>query len=164
MVKNKESLSSRERVQKALNHQIPDRVPIDLGGFQTGIHKKAYEHLIAFLGIKDEIQMLDPVQQLAVPCEELLQKFHVDTRYVVAHGPDSFKGGIELNKRDGRWWHDLTDEFGVVWSMPDDEQLFMDISVHPLKEASLRQIVDYPWPDGNDRSRFTGVRLSLIHI
>ena len=38
----KETMTPRERVTKALNHQIPDRIPIDLGGFQTGIHKKAY--------------------------------------------------------------------------------------------------------------------------
>ena len=37
----KETMTSRERVHAALNFQIPDRVPLDLGGFQTGIHKKA---------------------------------------------------------------------------------------------------------------------------
>ena len=34
----KETMTPRERVNKALNHEIPDRVPIDLGGNQTGIH------------------------------------------------------------------------------------------------------------------------------
>jgi uroporphyrinogen decarboxylase len=87
-------MTSRERVLKALNHQVPDRIPIDLGGFQTGIHRLAYIDLIKHLGIRDEVSILDPVQQLAKPCEEVLQRFHVDFRYVVAHGPDSFKGGI----------------------------------------------------------------------
>ena len=114
----KETMTSRERVLKALNHQIPDRVPIDFGGFQTGIHKRAYAELLDFLGIKDEITILDPVQQLAKPCEEILERFRVDIRYVCAHGPDSFKGGIEQNTRNGKLWHDLKDEFGVVWSMP----------------------------------------------
>ena len=36
-----ETMTPRERVLKALNHQIPDRVPIDLGGNQTGIHRNA---------------------------------------------------------------------------------------------------------------------------
>ena len=124
---NEETMTSRQRVQKALNHEIPDRVPIDLGGFQTGIHRKAYAELIAHLGIEDEIAILDPVQQLAVPCEELLERIGVDIRYLCAHGPDSFQGAIEQNERDGKLWHDLTDEFGVVWSMPDDQQLYMDI-------------------------------------
>ena len=73
----------------------------------------------------DEITILDPVQQLATPCEEVLQRLRVDTRYICAHGPDSFKGAIERNTRDGRDWHDLKDEFGVIWSMPDDQQHFI---------------------------------------
>ena len=90
------------------SRQGPDR----LGGFQTGIHKKAYENLLAFLGIEDKARILDPVQQLAIPCEQVLERFHVDIGYVVAHGPASFEGGIEQNIRQGRLWHDLRDEFG----------------------------------------------------
>jgi uroporphyrinogen decarboxylase len=40
-----ETLSSRERVEKALEHEEPDRVPMDLGGFQSGITVLAYEKL-----------------------------------------------------------------------------------------------------------------------
>jgi uroporphyrinogen decarboxylase len=157
-------MTSRERVIKALNHEIPDRVPIDLGGFQTGIHKRAYAELLVHLGITDEITVLDPVQQLAKPCEEVLERFNVDIRYVCAHGPDSFKGGIEQNIRDGKLWHDLKDEFGVVWSMPDDQQLYMDISHHPLANATLDDIADYPFPDGSDLTRFTGVRQQALKL
>jgi uroporphyrinogen decarboxylase len=160
----KETMTSRQRVLKALNHQIPDRVPIDLGGFQTGIHKKAYVELLDYLGINDEPTIMDPVQQLARPCEELLERFHVDIRYVCAHGPDSFKGGVEQNIRDGRLWHDLKDEFGVVWSMPDDQQLYMDISHHPLADATFKDIADYPFPDGGDPTRFTGVRERALEL
>ena len=160
----KETMISRQRVLKALNHQIPDRVPIDLGGFQTGIHKGAYIELLDYLGIDDELTIMDPVQQLAKPCEELLERFHVDIRYVCAHGPDSFKGGIEQNTRHGRLWHDLKDEFGVVWSMPDDQQLYMDISNHPLADAIIKDIADYPFPDGGDPTRFTGVREKALEL
>jgi uroporphyrinogen decarboxylase len=166
----KETMTPRQRLLKTLNHQIPDRVPIDLGGFQTGIHKKAYIELLDYLGIEDDVTILDPVQQLAKPCEELLERFHVDIRYICAHGPDSFKGGIEQNMRQGKLWHDLKDEFGVVWSMPQGEaldrirpdfvgqQLYMDISHHPLADATIKDIADYPFPDGGDPTRFTGVR------
>ncbi|MBX7260010.1 MAG: methyltransferase, partial [Candidatus Hydrogenedentes bacterium] len=65
-------MTSRERVLAALNHEIPDRVPIDLGGFQTGIHKIAYQRLLEHLGIQDELVILDSVQQLAKPCEAVL--------------------------------------------------------------------------------------------
>ncbi|MCJ7681734.1 MAG: hypothetical protein MUP70_13470 [Candidatus Aminicenantes bacterium] len=151
-------MTSRERVLRALNHQIPDRVPIDLGGFQTGIHRQAYENLLTFLGMKDEIRILDPVQQLVEPNERLLERFHVDIRYLTAHGPEGFKGDIDRNVRGGRLWHDLKDEFGVIWSMPDDQPLYMDISFHPLKDASIKDLAEYPFPDGGDPSRFTGLR------
>lgn len=157
-------MTPRERVNAALNHQESDRVPIDLGGFQTGIHKNAYKELIDYLGIKEDIEILDPVQQIVKPSEAILQKFHVDVRYITAHGPDSFKGGIEQNIRNGRLWHDLTDEFGVVWSMPDDQQLFMDISHHPLANAGIEDIAAYPFPDGADNTRFKGVREAALKI
>jgi len=161
---HKETMTPRERVLKAINHEIPDRVPIDLGGFQTGIHVRAYAELLTYLGIEDDITILDPVQQLAVPCEEVLERFRVDTRYVGAHGPDSFEGKIEQNVRDGKLWHDLRDEFGVVWSMPDDQKLYMDISHHPLADASIEDIADYPFPNGGDPSRFTGVREHVLKL
>jgi uroporphyrinogen decarboxylase len=87
-----ETMSPRERVVKALNHEEPDRIPIDLGGFQTGIHKKAYQALIQHLDLEETIQDLDPVQQLAIPSEAVLEKLHADIRYVTAHGPEAFKG------------------------------------------------------------------------
>ncbi len=181
----KETMTSRERFLKALNHEIPDRVPIDFGGFQTGIHKRAYADLIAHLGMKEEIEILDPIQQLARPSENVLKRFHVDVRYVCAHGPDSFKDEIEYNTRDGKLRHDLKDEFGVIWSMPDDRQpfdsaqgaelacpeevervepLYMDISHHPLADANITDLNDYPFPDGRDRSRFTGVREQALQM
>jgi len=158
MTEHQETMTSRQRMQCAMNHESPDRVPIDLGGFQTGIHRLAYAELIRHLGLAETETILDPVQQLAQPSETVLERFHVDVRYIVAHGPDSFTGGIEQNTRDGRLWHDLTDEFGVVWSMPDDQMLFMDPSHHPLAEATIADLDNYPFPNGDDPSRFTGVR------
>lgn len=159
-----EAMTSRERVLMALNHQQPDRIPIDLGGFQTGIHKRAYKELLDYLGVDEEIPTLDQVQQLAIPSETILKKFHVDIRYVIVHGPDKFKGEIELNERNGRRWHDLKDEFGVVWSMPDDQMLYMDISQHPLAQATIRDIEKYPFPNGGDPTRFTGVREKALSM
>ena len=85
-------MTSRERVLKALNHEEPDRVPIDLGGNQTGIHKFAYKALIEHLGIRDELVIMDAVQQLAEPCEELLERLHVDTRYIAAGAAGDWQG------------------------------------------------------------------------
>ena len=157
-------MTSRDRVLAALNFRTPDRVPIDLGGFQSGIHKKAYLELLRYLERDEEIVMLDPVQQLVKPSEEILELLKVDFRYVTAKGPKGFDGTIRQNFRKGKLRHDLRDEFGVVWSMPDEQQLYMDISYHPLAEASIEDIESYPFPDGSDPSRFEGVREEVLRI
>jgi len=157
-MKRRETMTSRERLLKALDHEVPDRVPIDLGGNQTGIHRVAYEALLDHLGIEDEVTIMDPVQQLARPCEEVLGRFHVDTRYVAAGPASDWSGGVVQRERGGRLWYDLTDEWGVTWSMPGDQMLFMDISDHPLADASIEDLRDYPFPRGDDPSRFEGLR------
>jgi uroporphyrinogen decarboxylase len=160
----KETMTSRERVLKALNHEIPDRVPIDLGGNQTGIHKNAYRNLLSHLGIQDEVRIMDAVQQLAKPCEAVLERFHVDTRYVHAGAAADWKGGIVKAERAGRLWHDLVDEFGIRWSMPDDHPLYMDLTLHPLAKATVKDLKDYPWPKGGDPGRFAGLRERALQI
>jgi uroporphyrinogen decarboxylase len=154
----RERQTPRERVLLALDHKVPDRVPIDLGGNQTGIHRNAYRNLVRHLGLEEEVEIMDAVQQLARPSEAVLERFHVDTRYVHAGPASTWKGGVVTVERGGRVWHDLTDEFGVRWSMPDDAPLYMDITFHPLAGASLRDVAEYPWPKGDDPGRFAGLR------
>jgi len=159
-----ETMTSRQRMLAALDHQTPDRVPIDLGGNQTGIHKFAYQALIEHLGLRDELVIMDAVQQLARPCEALLERFHVDTRYIAAGAAADFKGGIQKNVRSGRLWHDLTDEFGVTWSMPDDQPYYMDISHHPLATAAIDDLRAFPFPRGDDPGRFAGLRERALEL
>lgn len=160
----KEFMTPRQRVLAALNHEIPDRAPIDLGGNQTGIHKNAYRKLARYLGYPDEVEIMDAVQQLARPSERVLERFHVDTRYVAAGPASTWKGGIVKAERNGRVWHDLTDEFGVRWSMPDDQPLYMDITLHPLAGASIKDVREYAWPKGDDPSRFAGLRERALRL
>jgi len=157
-------MTSRQRVLAALNHREPDRVPIDLGGNQTGIHRLAYQALIDHLGLQEAIEIMDPVQQLARPSEAVLQRLRVDTRYIHAGAAEGFSGEIVTVRRDGKLWHDLTDEFGVRWSMPDDAPLYMDITFHPLAQATLDDLRDYPFPKGNDPGRFAGLRERALQL
>jgi uroporphyrinogen decarboxylase len=156
--------TSRERVLTALDRRTPDRVPIDLGGNQTGIHKFAYEKLLRLLGLQEEVTIMDLVQQLAKPSEEVLERLRVDTRYVWAQGAESFKGEIIRTRRGGRTWQDFTDEFGVTWSMPEDNPSYFDISRSPLAGRSLSEIQKYPFPKGDDPSRFRGLRERALRL
>ena len=160
----RERMTGRERVLKAVRREIPDRVPIDLGGNQTGIHRDAYKALIRHLGIRDEVTILDAVQQLARPAEAVLERFRVDTRYVFTGAAADWKGGIVTRTRDGRTWHDLTDEFGITWSMPGDGGQFMDLTHHPLAEVTIGDLRDYPFPRGDDPGRFAGLRDRALRI
>ncbi|MFW6162574.1 MAG: uroporphyrinogen decarboxylase family protein [Planctomycetota bacterium] len=157
-------MTPRDRVLTALDHREPDRVPIDLGGNQTGIHKFAYQALLEHLGLDEAVVIMDPVQQLAQVAEPVLERLRVDTRYVWAGGAESFEGGIVQRERGGRLWHDLTDEFGVTWSMPDDHPYYMDISHSPLAGLSLDEIKAYPFPKGDDPSRFAGLRDQVLAL
>jgi uroporphyrinogen decarboxylase len=75
-----ETMTSRERVIKTLNHEPVDRIPIDLGShMSTGISAFAYWNLREHLGIStDKIWIPDVVQFLAYVDEDILQRFHCD--------------------------------------------------------------------------------------
>jgi uroporphyrinogen decarboxylase len=74
-------MTPRERVLAALNHQQPDRVPIDFGGHRSsGIAAIAYARLRKALGFPERpIRVYDPIQQLAVIDDDVLDRFQVDT-------------------------------------------------------------------------------------
>ena len=158
------AMTSRERVLLALDHRQPDRVPLDLGGNQTGIHRVAYQNLIDLLGLEEEIAIMDLVQQLAKPSKAVLERLRIDTRYVAAGAPEGFSGEVVVRERDGRAWHDFTDEFGVIWSMPADHPFFFDISHSPLAGLSIEEIRDYPFPKGDDPSRFADLRAQVLEL
>jgi len=74
-------MTSRERVRSAINHQVPDRVPLDLGStLVTGIQASIYAKLKKALGISGgNIRVYDPFQMLAEVEEEVKKALGVDT-------------------------------------------------------------------------------------
>jgi uroporphyrinogen decarboxylase len=154
-------MNSRERVMAALIHQEPDKVPIDIGGNQTSIHIKAYRKLLDYLDIVDRnVQYSDIIQQIALPCEELLERFEVDFRYLRPPRsllPENHVLGV-VGELQGVW-----DQFGVFWGISADKDpediLYLDPSIHPLSEmTTVQQIRDYDWPDGTDKRPLKGLR------
>jgi uroporphyrinogen decarboxylase len=92
-------MNSRERVLAAINHQQPDRVPVDLGSTpSSGISAIAYNRLTSDLGIaRQPARVYDVVQQLAQPEMEILDHFGVDVLDV----------GRTFNTADTDWY-DIT--------------------------------------------------------
>ncbi len=110
-------MTPRERVLAALNHEQPDRVPIDLSGHRSsGIAAIAYRKLRAAMGLPERtIRVYDPVQQLAIVDEDVLQRFGVDT--------------IEM----GRGFA-LQDEHWADWTLPDGSPCQMPAWALPERE------------------------------
>jgi uroporphyrinogen decarboxylase len=53
------TMTSRDRVLRALNHQEPDRVPLDLGGtHDSSIVVEGYERLKAHFGVSTPTQIM----------------------------------------------------------------------------------------------------------
>ncbi len=72
-------MTSRERVLAAIAHEETDRVPIDLGSSRsTGINAIAYNNLKKHLGFGGETTVFDIKQCLALPDDDVLQRFGVD--------------------------------------------------------------------------------------
>ncbi|MCL2519069.1 MAG: hypothetical protein FWF15_10950 [Oscillospiraceae bacterium] len=76
----KETLTSRERVLRAIEHKPVDRTPIDLGvHYSTGISAYAYQDLRRYLGLPEKkIEVIDTFQFLARVDEDVLERFHCD--------------------------------------------------------------------------------------
>lgn len=103
-------MTSRERVLTSLNHRQPDRVPIDLSGHRSsGIAAIVYARLRRHLGLPAKpIRVYDPVQQLAIVDEDVLQRFRVDT--------------IEMGRAfalEDKWWKE--------WTLPDGTPCLMPV-------------------------------------
>ena len=73
-------MTSRERIQSALNHVEPDRVPVDFGGHRSsGIMAQAYVRLREILGLPpSKLFVYDFIQQLAVIEDDVLDIIGVD--------------------------------------------------------------------------------------
>lgn len=72
-------MTSRERVLAAINHEEPDRVPIDLGGFNAStILATAYAKLLAYLGIDKPVRIGDTMQFWVLVDEEVQDRFGCD--------------------------------------------------------------------------------------
>jgi len=147
---------ARERVHMALNHEEPDRVPIDLGSTPvTGICRNAYASLLACLGLSGrEIQVVDILQQLAGVDEDVLQALEVDFRPIQTNPP----AGFRLQVRDEGDYEVYYDQWGAKLSRPKVGGHYFDYVEYPIKESTLQALERYSWPDPDDPSRYVGLR------
>ncbi len=150
----KETMTSRERVVAALKHQEPDRVPIDLGGtWCTTTTLAFYEKLKQHFQIDSPTILMERTMQVSMIDERILQKLHVDTRFVCYNAPELERSQtIELGEGLYR------DPWGIEWIKPPSSYYY-DLYKAPLGgEITVSDIVNHPWPEPYDPGYTRGLR------
>jgi uroporphyrinogen decarboxylase len=147
----------RERVLTALDHRVPDRVPIEFGspdisGVALG-EPFGYRALCEFLGLDD---YPDPIMNMDSRVvlnndERIMRRFGADLRWVLPGGAFEAEPMSDGNLRDPVWGFVMTTS-GAFTGYQDENA--------PLRHArSARDIETFPyWPDGSDSSVWAGKR------
>ena len=98
-------MTHRERLQAALNHEEPDRVPMDLGSTRvTSVSAAMYERLKTHFGVDRPTRVIDRMMQTAAVDEEILVELDVDARGVFPGAPDR---GTDRELADGQLAREL---------------------------------------------------------
>lgn len=157
------TMTSRDRVLYAINHEEPDRVPIVMGvSNATGIKMNTYQGIKTLLGIDapDNYIYEWPELGTAEIDEATMQRLHSDVRGVRdVHPADILKRNRERERHSpfiDSWGSGQREIEPGVWYP----------GVHPLAEATtIEEIESYPgWPDMSDPSRIAHVRERAVQL
>ena len=150
------SMTPRERVLAAINHEEPDRVPIVIGvSNATGIKMKPYQGIKELAGIEapDNYIYQWPELGTAEIDEATMQRLHSDVRGVRDLEPAS-----TLKRNANRQTHSpCIDSWGS--GQKEIEEGVWYPGVHPMAEVTaIVEIENYPWPDMSDLTRIAHVK------
>lgn len=156
------TMTPRERVLAAIDHQEPDRVPIVVGvSNATGIKMKPYRELKRLLGIDadDEYLYRWPELGTAAVDEETLVRLRSDVRGVLDLEP-----AWVLERNATRPSHaDYINSWGSGATEIRPGEWFP--MVCPMASATtVEEIADYPWPDMDDPSRVAHVTAEAARL
>lgn len=136
-------MTSKERIQSALNHQQPDRLAVDFGSTGvSGIHVLAVEKLRQIFGLKKHpVKVIEPYQMLGEVEDDLKQAMGVDTAGI---GPVNNMFGFPNN---GEW-----KEFKTFWGqevlVPEKFNTKLDASgdllIYPGGDMSVQPCAKMP--------------------
>ena len=128
------SMTSRERLDAALRHRQPDRIPIDFNGTAvTGMHVKCVIGLRDHFGLEKRlVKVHEPYQMLGWIDDDLQVALGIDVEGV--YGPDTMFG-----YRNENW---------TPWRMDDGTEVLMSGNFQTIKAENGDTLV-FP---GGDRS------------
>jgi len=146
---------SRERVVTALEHREPDRVPMSMS-----ITIDAYNNLKRYLGMELE-EDLKIGRWTEVSIHPLVaEKFGLDVIWLPMGSPHK-KPQQPKDPNNQR-----IDEWGIEWTKTPRPGggYYYEMTNHPLKDATIGDLEDYPWPDPYDPGRVEGLREYFRHM
>ncbi|MCA9971234.1 MAG: hypothetical protein KC425_13505 [Anaerolineales bacterium] len=156
------SMTSRERVLAALNHEAPDRVPVVIGvSNATGIKMGTYRRLKGLLGIEAPDRYLYDWPELGTAAvdEATLRRLHSDVRPVLDRHPQATYDAYG----DRPAGTPFVDSWGIGQIELTPGEWFPGI--HPLAEATTQADLDaYDWPDMDDPTRVAHVRAEAARL
>ncbi len=151
------TMTPRERVLSAINHEEPDRVPIVIGvSNATGIKMKPYQGIKELVGIEAPDNYIYDWPELGTADidEATMQRLHSDVRGVRdTHTLETLKRNQEREPHSP-----FIDSWGSGQLEVAPGEWFP--GVHPLSEATtVEEIEDYPgWPNTGDPTRIAHVK------
>ena len=146
-------MNSRERVLKTLNHEEPDRVPIDIGGTScTTMIEPVYKDFLKRYEVNNhKYEIIHSVMRSVNICEESKDLLSSDTDIICLNEPRG--GRIKLTNNG------FIDEWGINYRRSKvGDDFYYDICENPLVNASLEDLKNYPWPDPFDEVRYKGLK------
>ncbi|HRX42281.1 MAG TPA: uroporphyrinogen decarboxylase family protein [Clostridia bacterium] len=141
-------MNPRERVLCSLNHEKPDRVPIDLGGVVTSFTDSAYGNLVTHLGISEPSALLGGYNLRIDIDEDILRHFGVDTRHVYTN---PLEGWETTYFEDGSF----DSEIGIHYKIVGD---YSEMVYHPFADLGIDELREIRFPDMKHPSRYKGMR------
>jgi uroporphyrinogen decarboxylase len=149
-------MTSRERVNAVLNHEIPDRVPVIIGvSNATGIKITPYRGIKKLLRIESTDQYIYGWPELGTASldERIMQRLHCDVRGILDRFP------LEIYERNQqRPSHSpFIDDWGGGQVEVEPEVWYPGI--HPIPNATtIKELEEFSWPDMDDPYRVSHVR------
>jgi uroporphyrinogen decarboxylase len=146
-------MTSRERVLAAINHQEPDRVPLDIGGgASTGIVVEGYEQLKHHLGVTGRTSEMNKIFRVAWLDERVMQRLGSDCRPLGIKPPVNW---TPPPAQPGTF----TDLWGITWRQAwyRDGCYYWELAHNPLAGATVEDLESYPWPDPLDPGYTAGL-------
>ena len=141
-------MTSRERVNLAINHQEPDRVPFDLT-----VTVDIYHRLREYLDLPPDREKSIGIWTDVSPDLDFIETMQVDIIYLGLNPPSC---DSPLKPDDGLHF----DQWGVGRKkvFRQDGSYYFEMVKHPLLNATLQEVKDFRWPDPYDPARVKGVR------